>query len=100
MKEINEVDKEANIENKKIYSQIKINEVKEENNKNIKNEDKKGVGKNEENKLKENNNKKQKLNKKEMKDLITKINYTPPNWAINMSDEDFIKTVQKYINNK
>ena len=51
--------------------------------------------------LKEKNkNKTQKLNNKEIKEKISKIKYTPPNWAINMNDEDFIKNVQKFINKK
>ena len=32
--------------------------------------------------------------------MISKINYPPPKWAVNMTDEDFIKTVHNYINKK
>lgn len=106
-KQINEDYKEKNLENNITYSKIEINKKKEEDNSIYnKTQDKKNeIDKNikeklkENDKIKENNfNKKQKLKNKEMKDLISKINFSPPNWAINLNDEDFIEKAKKYIN--
>ena len=95
-------------ENKFLYSKIESFQKKEDIN-NINNND---IEKEEKNNIKDNNNmikinlkeknknKTQKLNNKEIKEKISKIKYTPPNWAINMKDEDFIKNVQKFINKK
>ena len=32
--------------------------------------------------------------------MVSKIEYTPPNWARNMNDQEFINKVKLYINNK
>lgn len=54
-------------------------------------------------KLTENiNNKKnkKKLNVNELKNRLIKINYEPPEWARNMSDQDFIKKINNILDKK
>ena len=41
--------------------------------------------------------KKKKLSNEEMKNLISKIKYTPPDWAKGLTDQDFIKKVKLFI---
>ena len=43
---------------------------------------------------------KKKLSNEELKNLISKIEYTPPDWAKNLSDQEFINKVKLFINNK
>ena len=54
--------------------------------------------------LKVNNKLNKKLSNEEMKKLVSKIEYTPPNWARNLTDQEFINKVKLYslknINNK
>ena len=104
--QIKEFDSNENTKNKILYSKIEINKKKEKEEDDMKNKNNdikeiniKNKEKEKENiKIKEGNiNKNKKLNNKEMKDLISKINFDPPNWAINMKDEEFIKKAQKYI---
>ena len=39
---------------------------------------------------------KKKLTNEEMKNMIIKINYNPPNWARNLSDQEFINKIQSF----
>ena len=41
--------------------------------------------------------KKKKLSKDQMKKMISKIEYTPPNWAKDLNDKEFINKVQLFI---
>ena len=54
--------------------------------------------------LKVNNKLNKKLSNEEMKKLVSKIEYAPPNWARNLTDQEFINKVKLYslknINNK
>ena len=43
---------------------------------------------------------KKKLSNEELKNLISNIEYTPPDWAKNLSDQEFINKVKLFINNK
>ena len=40
---------------------------------------------------------KKKLSNEEMKKMLLKIDYTPPNWARNLSDQEFINKIQSNI---
>ena len=44
--------------------------------------------------------KKKKLSKDKIREMVSKIEYTPPNWARNMNAQEFINKVKLYINNK
>ena len=91
-------DKDGDIlKEKNIYSNIKLE--KNEGNifsKKTKNEK---INDGKQNKVFKDNNslKKKKLSKDEMKKMISKIEYTPPNWAKNLSDKEFINKVQLFI---
>ena len=43
---------------------------------------------------------KKKLSNDKIREMISKIDYTPPNWARNLSDKEFIDKVKLYINKK
>ena len=106
-KENNEINK-INDENKEsdiIDNHIKKNVEIMNNNKDVKinkNNDEKVI-ENNEGKISSNNNdnfKKKKLSNDIIREMISKIEYTPPNWARNMDDQEFINKVKLYINNK
>ena len=75
------------------------------NNKDVKinkNNDEKVI-ENNEGKISSNNNdnfKKKKLSNDKIREMISKIEYTPPIWARNMDDHEFINKVKLYINKK
>ena len=72
------------INNKEQISEIKYKENVINNNKDICSKEK-------------NDLKKQKLSNEEMKKMILKIDYTPPNWARNLSDQEFINKIKTNI---
>ena len=92
----NDNNKEKNIENnEQNFSNININKSKEQ-------EIDKNTGKND---IEQQNFSKEKyilknkkLTNEQMKKMISKIDYTPPNWARNMNDKEFINKVKLYIN--
>ena len=68
----------------------------------FKNNDEKSIKNNKE-KISSNNNdkfQKKKLSNDKIREMISKIEYTPPNWARNMNEQEFINKVKLYINNK
>ena len=105
-KENNETNKiiDENKETDSIDNHINKN-VEIMNNKDVeinKNNDEKGI-ENNEGKISSYNNdnfKKKKLPNDKIREMISKIEYTPPNWARNMDDQEFINKVKLYINNK
>ena len=106
-KENNETNKitDENKESDIIDNHIKKNVEIMNNNKDVKinkNNDEKVI-ENNEGKISSNNNdnfKKKKLSNDIIREMISKIEYTPPNWARNMDDQEFINKVKLYINNK
>ena len=72
------------INNKEKISEIKYKENVINNNKDICSKEK-------------NDLKKKKLSNEEMKKMILKIDYTPPNWARNLSDQEFINKIKTNI---
>ena len=102
-KENNETNKiiDENKESDIIDNHIKKN-VEIMNNKDVKinkNNDEKVI-ENNEGKISSNNNdnfKKKKLSNDKIREIISKIEYTPPIWARNMDDQEFINKVKLYI---
>ena len=102
-KENNETNKiiDENKESDIIDNHINKN-VEIMNNKDVeinKNNDEKVI-ENNEGKISSNNNdnfKKKKLSNDKIREMISKIEYTPPNWARNMDDKEFINKVKLYI---
>ena len=65
----------------------------------FKNNDEKSIKNNKE-KISSNNNdkfQKKKLSNDKIREMISKIEYTPPNWARNMNEQEFINKVKLYI---
>ena len=92
---IHEKNKENENENKYIYSEIENHHIDDKiviENKTDNNENMIKL------KIKEKNkNQTHKINDKKIKEKMSKIKYATPNWAINMKDEDFIKTVKNFL---
>ena len=95
---IDENDKQ--IENNNIYSKIENHHIDDVDDKNIKKQ--KIVDENiiKLNIKEKNKNKTYKIDNKEIKEKMSKIKYTTPNWAINMNDEHFIKKVKNVLCNQ
>ena len=102
-KENNEINTDKNKASDIIDNNINIcTEIKSIGNGVNKNIDEKCVKNNQE-KISSNNIdkfKKKKLSNDKIREMISKIEYTPPNWARNMNDQEFINKVKLYINNK
>ena len=97
--EINIKEKNEKIENKNVYSKIKSIEREDDDN-NIKNSQNIKEEKDYFQIKKIEKIERKKLSNKEIKDKISKIAYNTPKWALNLTDQDFIKAVQKLINKK
>ena len=96
--EINIKEKNEKIENKNVYS--KIESIEREDDNNIKNSQNIKEEKDYFQIKKIEKIERKKLSNKEIKDKISKIAYNTPKWALNLTDQDFIKAVQKLINKK